>query len=51
MTLTEKDGRTTLSILTQHANKANRDMHIESGMEDGLRDALELLEEVAISLR
>jgi uncharacterized protein YndB with AHSA1/START domain len=51
MTLTEKDGRTTLSILTQHASKQNRDMHIESGMEDGLQDALDLMEEVAVSLK
>src|SRR5206468_819886 len=45
ITLTESDGRTTLTILIEHTDRANRDMHIESGMEDGLRDALDLLEE------
>ena len=51
LTLTEKDGRTTVSLLSQHASKLNRDMVIESGMEDGLQDALDLLEEVAVSLQ
>jgi uncharacterized protein YndB with AHSA1/START domain len=51
MTLTEEDGRTTLTILVQHQSKEHRDAHIESGMEDGLQDALDLLERVAISLR
>jgi uncharacterized protein YndB with AHSA1/START domain len=50
-TLSEVDGRTTLSILVEHGSKENRDMHIQSGMEDGLQDALDLLEEVAVSLR
>ena len=31
--------------------KEGRDAHIASGMEDGLTDALVLLEEVAVSLR
>lgn len=51
LTLTEADGRTTLSILVQHASKEHRDAHIESGMEDGMQDALDLLEQVAASLR
>ena len=51
MTLTERGGRTTLTILVQHQNKAHRDAHIESGMEGGLQDALDLLEQVAMSLR
>jgi uncharacterized protein YndB with AHSA1/START domain len=50
-TFTEGDGRTTLEILVQHKSKATRDAHIESGMEDGLQDAMDLLEEVAVSLR
>jgi uncharacterized protein YndB with AHSA1/START domain len=50
-TFTETDGRTTLSILVQHRSKEDRDAHIDSGMEDGLQDALDLLEEVAVSLR
>jgi uncharacterized protein YndB with AHSA1/START domain len=51
MTLTEVDGRTILTILVQHQSKEHRDAHIESGMEAGLQDALDLLEQVAISLR
>ena len=50
-TFTEADGRTTVTILVQHASKEDRDAHIESGMEDGLQDAMNLLEQVAISLR
>jgi uncharacterized protein YndB with AHSA1/START domain len=51
LTLTEADGRTTLPILVQHKNQQDRDAHIQSGMEDGLQDALDLLEEGAGSLR
>jgi uncharacterized protein YndB with AHSA1/START domain len=50
-TFTEEGGRTTLTILVQAPNKASRDAIIESGMEAGLQDALDLLEEVAVSLR
>jgi uncharacterized protein YndB with AHSA1/START domain len=50
-TFTEENGRTTLTILVQAANKASRDAIIESGMEDGLQDALDLLEQTAQSLR
>lgn len=51
LTLTESDGRTTLEVLVQHQTKEHRDGHVESGMEDGLQDALDLLEETARSLR
>ena len=51
LTLTEADGRTTLSLLVQHASQESRDMHIHAGMEDGLQDALDLVEELAVSLR
>ena len=49
--LVESDGRTTLTTLVQHSSKHDRDMHINSGMEDGMQDAFDLLEQVAISLR
>jgi uncharacterized protein YndB with AHSA1/START domain len=49
-TFTENDGRTTLTILVQATNRVSRDAIIESGMEAGLQDALDLLEEVAVSL-
>ena len=51
LTLTETDGRTRLELLVQHQTKEHRDAHINSGMEDGLQDAMDLLEEVASSLR
>jgi uncharacterized protein YndB with AHSA1/START domain len=51
LTLTEADGRTMLTILVQHGSKEDRDAHIESGMEAGMQDAMDLLEQVAISLR
>jgi uncharacterized protein YndB with AHSA1/START domain len=50
-TFSESDGRTTLTLLIQAPNKEARDAIIASGMEDGLQDALDLLEQVAISLR
>jgi uncharacterized protein YndB with AHSA1/START domain len=50
LTLAEDDGRTTLSVLVQHSSKEHRDAHVESGMEDGMQDALDLLEQVAVSL-
>lgn len=50
LTLTENNGRTTLTLLVEHASKEHRDAHIDSGMEDGLQDALELLERLAVSL-
>jgi uncharacterized protein YndB with AHSA1/START domain len=50
LTLTEQGGRTTLTILVQHQTKAHRDAHLESGMEAGLQDALDLLEQVAATL-
>jgi uncharacterized protein YndB with AHSA1/START domain len=51
ITFTEADGRTTLTILVQHSCQEHRDAHINSGMEDGMQDAMDLLEEVAVSLR
>ena len=50
-TFTEVDGRTTLTILTQLKSKAHRDGYIDAGMEDGLQDALDLLDELAVALR
>ena len=51
MTLTEEDGRTTLTTLVQAPSKEVRDAIIASGMEAGMQDAMDLLEGVAISLR
>jgi uncharacterized protein YndB with AHSA1/START domain len=46
----EHEGRTTLSILVQHTSRENRDAHLNSGMEAGLQEALNHLEQVARSL-
>jgi uncharacterized protein YndB with AHSA1/START domain len=51
LTFTEQDGRTQVQVLVQHTSKEHRDAHIESGMEDGMQEAMDLLEQVAISLR
>ncbi|HYT73045.1 MAG TPA: SRPBCC family protein [Gemmatimonadales bacterium] len=51
LTLTEVDGRTTLTLLVEHRTKEDRDAHINSGMEGGLQEAMDLLEQIAISLR
>ena len=51
LTLTEKDGRSTLTVLVQHQNQEYRDGHINSGMEDGMQEAMDHLEQVAVSLR
>jgi uncharacterized protein YndB with AHSA1/START domain len=50
-TFTEEDGRTTtLTVLIRCPSPEVREAIIASGMEDGLQDALELLEEVAREL-
>jgi uncharacterized protein YndB with AHSA1/START domain len=51
VTFAEADGRTTLTMLVQHASKEARDAHIDSGMEAGMREAMDLLERVANALR
>jgi uncharacterized protein YndB with AHSA1/START domain len=50
-TFEEEDGRTRLTIVVQAKSKASRDAIVESGMEAGLQDALDLAEEVVLSLR
>jgi uncharacterized protein YndB with AHSA1/START domain len=49
-TFTEKDGHCTVAVLIQHASQTSRDMHIESGMEGGMQEAMVHLEQVAVSL-
>jgi uncharacterized protein YndB with AHSA1/START domain len=50
-TFTEEDGRTTVTLLIQATSNVSRDAIIDSGMQAGLQDALDLLEQVAQSLR
>lgn len=51
VTFTETGGRTTLTLLTEVPSREIRDIIIESGMEGGMQEGMDLLEEVAISLR
>jgi uncharacterized protein YndB with AHSA1/START domain len=51
ITFAEVDGRTTLTMLVQHTSKEDRDGHINSGMEGGMQESMDALEQVAISLR
>ena len=50
-TFAETAAGTMLTILIEANNKMSRDAIIASGMEDGLQDALDLLEQLATSLR
>jgi uncharacterized protein YndB with AHSA1/START domain len=49
-TFAERDGRTTLSILVEHSTQQNRDAHINSGMEGGMQESMNKLDQVARSL-
>jgi len=49
-TFTEVDGRTTLTMLTQLPTKEIRDMIIDSGMEGGAQEGMDLLQRIAVSL-
>jgi uncharacterized protein YndB with AHSA1/START domain len=51
VSFTEADGRTTLTLLVQTPSKEVRDAIINSGMEGGMQEGMDLLEQVAISLR
>jgi uncharacterized protein YndB with AHSA1/START domain len=50
LTLTERDGRTTITVLVQHQSQANRDAVLRAGMETGMNAALDKLEQVVRSL-
>lgn len=50
LTLVEQGGRTTLTILVEAGSQELRDIIIGSGMEAGLQDALDLLEQAALAL-
>ena len=51
VTFTEADGRTTLTLLVQTTTKELRDVIVNSGMEAGMQEGMDLLEQVAVSLR
>ena len=45
------EGRTKATLRVTYGRREYRDGHLEAGMEDGLQDALRLLEQVAVSLK
>ncbi|GAA1875708.1 SRPBCC family protein [Pseudonocardia ailaonensis] len=47
---TETDGRTTVRMLIQHQTQEHRDMHVQSGMEEGMQGSMDALEDVAVTL-
>ncbi|MBD2199963.1 MULTISPECIES: SRPBCC family protein [Calothrix] len=50
LTLTELEGKTTLHIYIQHQSTEQRDGHLQSGMEEGLSETLNRLEELLKSI-
>ena len=50
LTFTEVDGRTRLELLIQAHSLQVRDLIVGSGMETGLQEGLDILEEIAIEL-
>ena len=51
VTFEETGGRTTLEILMRVESREVRDMIIDSGMEGGMQEGMDLLEQIAIELR
>jgi uncharacterized protein YndB with AHSA1/START domain len=47
----EEDGRTTVTLLVECPSRNVRDLIVDSGMEGGMQESYDLLEEVVISLR
>ncbi|MEV6924112.1 SRPBCC family protein [Dactylosporangium sp. NPDC051485] len=50
VTLNEQDGRTHFRMLCEYGNQADRDAVMESGMENGMQESFDHLEEVACKL-
>ena len=50
VTLEEKDGRTTLKSRILYQSKADRDGHLQSGMEPGMQETFDRLEELLEAL-
>jgi uncharacterized protein YndB with AHSA1/START domain len=51
VTFADDGGRTKLELLVQCETKEARDAIVESGMEVGMQNQMDLLEELAVSLR
>ena len=50
VTFEEREGRTILRVLVEHASKEARDAHLASGMETGMQAGMDQLEGVVLSL-
>jgi uncharacterized protein YndB with AHSA1/START domain len=50
VTFTETDGRTTLSLLAQTSSKELRDSILDSGMETGMQEQMDILDQIVESL-
>jgi len=50
ITFVEKDDRTTLEMLCEYRDQADRDAVVASGMEDGMQESMDALEKVAVTL-
>jgi uncharacterized protein YndB with AHSA1/START domain len=50
-TFAEADGRTTFTLRSRVESREVRDMILASGMEAGMQEGMDLLEELAVSLR
>jgi uncharacterized protein YndB with AHSA1/START domain len=50
VTITEKDGRTYFELLADYPDQATRDAVISSGMESGMQESYNALEQVAAAL-
>jgi uncharacterized protein YndB with AHSA1/START domain len=50
VTLTERDGRTSMEMLCEYRDRTDRDAVIDSGMEGGMQESMDALEQVAVSL-
>ena len=50
VTLEERDGRTILRLLVEYASEEARDAHLASGMETGMQEGMDSLEEVVLAL-
>jgi uncharacterized protein YndB with AHSA1/START domain len=51
VTFTGKDGRTFMDMLSEYRDRTDRDAVIDSGMESGMQESMDALEQVAVSLR
>jgi uncharacterized protein YndB with AHSA1/START domain len=49
-TFLEKERRTLLEVLVEHRDQQGRDAHLNSGMEGGMQEGMDLLERIAVSL-